>query len=129
MTSWLPEGTSEWGGRPVARVVADAVARERAILSGSVRTVQERNAVPSCDALLDDGTGTITLRWLGRTRVPGISTGTTVTVQGTVVDQHGLLVLLNPLYRFEAHGRDTHGRDDALSPNPPPVRRSREAER
>ncbi|MDA8315511.1 MAG: hypothetical protein ACP5PM_05300 [Acidimicrobiales bacterium] len=64
--------------------------------------------MPACDALLDDGTGTITLRWLGRTQVPGISTGTSVTVEGTVVDQHGLLVLLNPMYRFEEHGREEH---------------------
>lgn len=101
MTSWLPDGISEWGGRPVARTVAEAAPRRRAVLSGSVRAVRERSgAARLYDAVLDDGTGTITLRWLGRHHVPGVATGKAVTVEGTVVDQHGLLVLLNPLYRF-----------------------------
>jgi hypothetical protein len=115
---WLPEETSEWGGRPVARSIAEAVARQRAVLSGSVRSVQgHRIPTPHCDALLDDGTGTIVLRWLGRSQVPGISAGANVTVQGTVVDQHGRLVLLNPLYRF-AEG--WHGRSVSRHPRPEP---------
>jgi hypothetical protein len=123
VTPWLPEETSEWGGRPVARTVTEAVPRQRAVLSGWVRRVQERRSpTPACDALLDDGTGTITLRWLGRAEVPGISAGASVTVQGTVVDHHGLLVLLNPLYRFD---EDRHGR--SVSRRPRSGRRSREA--
>ena len=44
--------------------------------------------------------GTITLRWVGRRRLPGLDCGRAVRVEGTVLDQHGLFVLLNPLYRF-----------------------------
>lgn len=101
MTAWTPDGASEWGSRPIARVVADASPRRRAVLHGQVRAVHERaNPGPVCEVVLDDGTGTITARWLGRRRLPGLSTGAEMTVEGTVVDQHGLLVLLNPLYRF-----------------------------
>lgn len=85
----------------VARTVAEAAPRQRAVLSGSVRAVRDRgNPAPCCDAVLDDGTGTITLRWVGRRSVPGVGPGRAVRVEGTVLDQHGLLVLLNPLYRF-----------------------------
>lgn len=101
MTGWLPDGTSVWGGRPVARTAAGAAARRRAVLTGSVRAVRQRGgSSPVYEAVLDDGTGAITLRWLGRPRVPGVTVGRVVTVEGTVVDQRGRLVLLNPLYRF-----------------------------
>lgn len=110
MTGWLPEGTTEWGGMSVARTVAEAAPRRRAVLSGSVRAVRDRrNPGPCCDVVLDDGTGTITLRWVGRRSVPGVGPGRAVTVEGTVLDQHGLLVLLNPLYRFNGCARPTRG--------------------
>lgn len=101
MTGWSPAGASEWGSRPVARAVADAAPRRRAIVMGSVRTVRACSAPCTfCEAVLDDGTGAITLRWLGRRGVAGLAAGRQMVAEGTVVDQHGLLVLLNPLYRF-----------------------------
>lgn len=110
MTGWLPEGTSEWAGMPVARTVAEAAPRRRAVLTGSLRAVRERvTPAPCCDAVLDDGTGAITLRWVGRRHLPGIDCGRAVTVEGTVLDQHGLLVLLNPLYRFCGSAPATSG--------------------
>lgn len=114
MTGWLPEGAVEWQGRPVARRVADAVPRGRAVLMGVVRHVVAHDprqvrgpAGPSgrggsFDAVLDDGTGTIVARWVGRAAVPGVRLGVRLCVEGTVAQLHGGNVLLNPLYRFEA---------------------------
>ncbi len=52
------------------------------------------------DAELDDGTGTIVLRWVGRDRVPGVTVGASLAVEGTVLADRGRRVLLNPLYPF-----------------------------
>lgn len=116
MTGWLPDGATEWGGRPVARLVADAAPRCRAVLSGTVRVVVvHRPAVgtgrvgratgwSSFDGWLDDGTGTMVLRWLGRESVPGVVAGALLTAEGTVADVHGRLLILNPLYRFDPGG-------------------------
>lgn len=114
MTGWLPDGAPEWHGRPVARAVADVVPRCRAVLVGVVRTVvvhhprsgqgpvgpTSRGA--AFDAWLDDGTGTVIVRWTGRVGVPGVRAGATLRVEGTVGDLGGRPVLVNPLYRFEA---------------------------
>jgi hypothetical protein len=101
MTGWMADGTEEWGGRPVARTVAAADSRRRAALTGTVRAVSVRSGVGcATDAELDDGTGTIVLRWVGRDRVPGVTVGASLAVEGTVLADRGRRVLLNPLYRF-----------------------------
>jgi hypothetical protein len=116
VSGWLPEGTTEWGGRSVARTVAQAVPRCRAVLSGVVRSVavRQRARLPgalgsaphrpatgaSLEAQFDDGSGHITLRWVGRDHIPGVRAGARLVVEGTAHDEHGQLVLLNPLYRF-----------------------------
>ncbi len=114
MTSWLPDGSERWGGQPVARTVSDMKARRRAVLTGVVRTVVVRRAHQShgplgqawrpgaFDAWLDDGTGSAVIRWLGRESVPGIVGGARLTVEGTASEVAGQLVIVNPMYRFEA---------------------------
>lgn len=99
MSGWLPDGESTWGGRPVAWVVADLVPRSRAVLSGRVEAVRVRVG-PRFEAELDDGTGVVVLRWLGRDAIPGIVAGAQIVVEGTVFADRGRPVLLNPLYRF-----------------------------
>jgi hypothetical protein len=49
---------------------------------------------------LCDGTGTITLRFLGRTEVAGIVSGSRLRVEGTPWMDEGTLVMLNPFYEF-----------------------------
>lgn len=111
MSGWLPDGTTEWADRPVARSVADALPRCRATLRGTVvdvsvhrRTVDrvlQRAGGTWLDALLHDGTGVLLLRWLGRHEVPGLARGVGLTVEGTVSSSpDGLPMILNPLYRF-----------------------------
>lgn len=112
VTGWMADGALEWHGRPVARAVACASVRSRAVLTGVVRSVVTRHArtlhAPvgtvsrgtSLDVLLDDGTGTITVRWSGRDAIPGVRAGARLRVEGTVAELHGQLVIFNPLYRF-----------------------------
>lgn len=103
MTGWLPGDAPTWGGQPVARTVRAAAARRRAVLCGTVAAcrVVRLGAGPAFDALLDDGTGSITLRWLGRRSVPGVARGSALRVEGTVSAARGRLLVLNPLYRFD----------------------------
>jgi hypothetical protein len=52
------------------------------------------------EADLDDGTGSLILRWTGRLNVPGIVPGAVVGVRGTALSDHGRLVVLNPWYEL-----------------------------
>jgi hypothetical protein len=49
---------------------------------------------------VDDRTGTLVARFLGRDTVPGFHAGVGVALQGTVIDEWGTLVVLNPTYQF-----------------------------
>ena len=104
MTGWLPEGAEEWGGRPVAHSVAAAGSRQRAVLDAVVRSATERGSGLKVvyEAVIDDGTGALTLRWIGRRNVPGLVPGAQIHSEGTVLAEEAGNVLLNPLYRFRA---------------------------
>ena len=57
--------------------IAEAPDRERVRLRGTLRTVtlRPRGGVPALEAELFDGSGVITVVWLGRRRIAGISPG------------------------------------------------------
>ena len=50
------------------------------------------------DITLCDETGCITVRFLGRTHIPGLGDGCYLNVEGTPWQDGGSLVILNPLY-------------------------------
>ena len=54
------------------------------------------------DAVLVDGTGALILRFLGRSAVPGLSSGSQVVAEGTPSFERGVLLMRNPLYSFVA---------------------------
>ena len=104
------DGFTHCTGRPVARSVAEAGARQRVLLTGTLASVAVRHhralaepvhhAGPRSflEAELDDTTGTIVLRWLGRDAIGGIAVGASLAVEGTVLTEHGRHVVLNPIY-------------------------------
>lgn len=100
MSGWSPLGLSRWGGKPVVRHCGAVEPRHRAVLIGTVVSVRShrRAGSPCLDAVLDDGTGTVVLRWLGRRVVPGVVQGAVLRVEGTIGRHHGTLVVLNPLW-------------------------------
>lgn len=65
----------------------------------SVRTT---DGVSSLEAQLDDGTDAVTLIWLGRREIEGISPGRCITVHGRVGRRGGERVLYNPRYELDA---------------------------
>ncbi|MGH8981146.1 MAG: amino acid permease [Acidimicrobiales bacterium] len=87
--------------------------RQRTRVAGRVRavTVQSWTGTPTFECVLADGTGAITIAFLGRREIPGIEPGTKLIAEGTVGTHRGQLAILNPLWDFleplERHGSDS----------------------
>ena len=88
--------------RAEAVAIADAPEREQVIVNGVLRTVtlRPRGGVPALEAELDDGSGVITLVWLGRRRISGVDPGRSVTVAGCIGRQGGVPIMFNPRYEL-----------------------------
>jgi hypothetical protein len=86
------------GVDPVAAVRDRSVCR----VKGTLRTVtlRPRAGLPALEAELYDGTGPITLVWLGRRRIGGIESGRVVLAEGRVSTQEGHRVMFNPRYQL-----------------------------
>lgn len=71
-------------------------------LAGQLRTVvyTPRTNLPTLEAELYDGTGTVTLVWLGRRRIAGIEPGRALTVQGRLALRDDQKVIYNPFYEL-----------------------------
>ena len=61
-----------------------------------------RETVPTLEAELFDGSGSVTLVWLGRRRIPGIEPGRTLTARGRFGAFDGRRVIYNPWYELGA---------------------------
>lgn len=82
--------------------IAEAPDRARVELRGSIRTVtlRPRGGVPALEAELYDGSGTITVIWLGRRRIAGIEPGRAIKVLGRIGVQDRNRVMFNPRYEL-----------------------------
>jgi hypothetical protein len=82
--------------------IAEAPDRERVSLRGTIKTVtlRPRGGVPALEAELEDGSGVITIVWLGRRRIAGIGPGRAMRVQGRIGSATGHRVLFNPRYEL-----------------------------
>lgn len=118
LTGALRRGLSRWASaedleaqelrRDTARAgcqpIADAADRERVELAGHIRTItlRPRGGVPALEAELYDGTGTITLVWLGRRRIGGVEPGRAIKVVGRASTQGRVRVMFNPRYELRS---------------------------
>ncbi len=82
--------------------IADAPDREPVTLRGSLRTVtlRPRAGVPALEAELSDGSGVITVVWLGRRRIAGIEPGRAIEVKGRIGAYDGARIMYNPRYQL-----------------------------
>lgn len=82
--------------------IAEAKDRQKVSIVGTLRTVtlRPRGGVPALEAELYDGSGQITLVWLGRRRITGIEPGRSVQVQGRLGTQNQTQVMYNPRYEL-----------------------------
>ncbi|MFP5335988.1 MAG: OB-fold nucleic acid binding domain-containing protein [Actinomycetes bacterium] len=92
------ERSAAMGGTPCA-LLRD---RNRTTVCGVLRTVtlRPRGGVPALEAELFDGSGTLSVIWLGRREIAGIEPGRRVWVEGLVSCGHGRSVMYNPRYRL-----------------------------
>lgn len=82
--------------------VTDCRDRERVRLRGTLRNVTlcPRAGTPTLEAELYDGSGTVTLVWLGRRRILGIAPGRELIVSGRIAIRDNRRVMYNPRYEL-----------------------------
>jgi len=92
--------TGAQAGPPVQ--VAECADRQRATLRGriSVLTLRPRSGTPWLEAELDDGSGSISLIWMGRREIPGVIAGRELRVTGRVSWVDGRRRMYNPYYEL-----------------------------
>lgn len=82
--------------------IAAAPDRTPVRLRGTLRTVtlRPRGGVPALEAELFDGSGVITVIWLGRRRIGGIAPGRSIQVSGRIGVHDGVRIMFNPRYEL-----------------------------
>ncbi len=86
----------------VVTAMRDVRWRDQVVIAGEVRTVRvfSQHDAPALELVLSDGTGAMSVVFLGRRSVAGIGIGTRLEATGTVGELRGRLVMLNPTYRL-----------------------------
>ena len=92
-----------------ATPIARAADREQAVVTGTLRavTVRPRGSSPALQADLWDGSGSISLVWLGRREIPGIEPGRHLEARGRIAQHRGVRTIFNPVYELRPPGGDT----------------------
>jgi hypothetical protein len=89
-----------------ATLVSDLPARQQVVVAGTLRTVtlRPRAGVPALVAELYDGSGTVSIVWLGRRQIPGIEPGRSIVCCGRVTLDNEQPVIFNPRYELRPVG-------------------------
>lgn len=82
--------------------ICDQKPREMVTVHGTLRSVTIRpvDGVTALEAEVYDGSGSVTLVWLGRRRIEGIDSGRRVTASGRLGLRDGQPVIFNPRYEL-----------------------------
>jgi hypothetical protein len=93
----------EWAeGQVGCTLIADAKPRQMARIAGIVEgiRVRPREGVPAIEAVVTDGSGSVTAVWLGRRILPGLALGKRLILEGRLGGDPRNLQLMNPTYEF-----------------------------
>ena len=95
----LQQASARIGAMPVV----ECPRGKRVTVSGRLTAVvyTPRTNLPTLEAELFDGSGTVTLVWLGRRRIPGIEPGRSLCAEGRVAVRDDRKVIYNPRYTLE----------------------------
>ena len=92
-----------WAAKvPGTTAIADGAVRERARFAGVVRRITVR-PVHGFDALeveLYDGSGELSVLWLGRRTIPGLTLGSRLAVEGVLGLDRDRRRVVNPTFEF-----------------------------
>ena len=86
--------------------IGDVAWRERVKVAGRVKALRVQpwsEKIQSLELTLVDGTGGLTVVFLGRRHIGGIKLGARLVVEGTVAEIRNQLALLNPAYQLLPH--------------------------
>ncbi|HVS68921.1 MAG TPA: OB-fold nucleic acid binding domain-containing protein [Mycobacteriales bacterium] len=85
-----------------ATAVTDCQHRKQVTVMGTVRslTLRPRAGTPTLEVDLYDGSGTVTLVWLGRRELAGIMPGRRLRATGRITTSGGRRVIFNPRYEL-----------------------------
>lgn len=85
-----------------ADAIAELESGQATTLTGTVQALVFRPeiAVPVLEVELFDGSGIVTVKFLGRRRIAGISPGTSLAVTGRIVRCDGVMTMFNPAYQL-----------------------------
>ena len=87
---------------PDVTPIGDAEPRSVARIAGVVQAlrVRPREGVQAIEAIITDGSGTVTAVWLGRRSVPGLSLGSKLILEGRLGGDRARLHVMNPQFEF-----------------------------
>ena len=88
------------GANPISEVRDRQFARMRGTIA--ILSMKPRGGTPWLEAEFTDGSGTVTLIWMGRRAIPGIVAGRELIVSGRVSFVDGERRLYNPFYELLA---------------------------
>jgi hypothetical protein len=93
--------------QPGVTLIEQARPRTVARIAGVVEgiRVRPREGVPAVEAVVTDGSGTVTAIWLGRRTLPGLALGCRLILEGRLGGDPRRLQIMNPRYEFAAARR------------------------
>ena len=99
----LAEETQAWADTVEGSVrIADAPMRQPVRIAGVIRrmTVLPMEGKEALQALVSDGTGEVTIVFMGRRGIGGLTLGKRVVVEGVLGEQRGDVRIVNPRLEF-----------------------------
>jgi len=87
---------------PGAEPIAVASLRKRVRLAGVVRriTIRPIKGFDAFEVVLYDGTAEVTVSWLGRRSIRGLTLGSRLVVEGMLGEELGRRRMVNPTFEF-----------------------------
>ncbi len=101
--SRLSQELQSWASKVPGTVrIAEVPSRVHVKIAGVVKriTVHPEHGLEALEALISDGTGEISIMWMGRRSIPGLTLGTRVMVEGVVAEQRQGRRMVNPSFEF-----------------------------
>ena len=85
-----------------ATPIADLHDRAHVRTGGEISALRivPRSGAPALEVIVSDGTRNVTAVFLGRRKIPGVTAGRKLAVEGTVVRDGNRLLMLNPAYEL-----------------------------
>jgi RecG-like helicase len=99
----LAEETRAWADTVEGSIrIADASLRQQVRIAGVIRrmTVLPMQGKEALQALISDGTGEVTIVFMGRRGIGGLSLGKRVVVEGVLAEHRSEVRMVNPKLEF-----------------------------